>query len=198
MRRWKMLLAVAMLATVTCANAAAPTKTEAHGAPDRDIPGWTISSAVPTGWTGDCCLYAKAIGVDYVVYKGDWSGDPDRVMVLNVWPRKLATLDDEWQADRKQYLQRDPAAKNTTFVIDNPVGMQCHGLLYEGTDHVDDVVVFCDPGPNTGIRLSWSVTIKANDPLRTETLSLFKQVVQQSAYSHYVPAARSTTTKTGH
>ena len=83
-------------------------------------------------------------------------------MVLNVWPAKLATLDAERKADRARYLQLDPAGK----VSDIPAiaaPMPCAANVYEGSDHIDDVVVFCDPGKASGIRLSWSMTLAAND-----------------------------------
>jgi hypothetical protein len=52
----------------------------------------------------DCCTYASAIGVNYVLYQGDWTGKPDRVIVLNVWPSKLPSLDVELQDDQQALL----------------------------------------------------------------------------------------------
>jgi hypothetical protein len=106
------------------------------------------------------------------------------VMVLNVWPRKLPTLAAEWRADRKHYLSLDPRAKVMAFPVDNS-SMRCHGMLYQGSDHVDDAVVFCDPGKITGIRYSWSMTIAANDPQRQKLVALFRQVVKKSLYMTY-------------
>ena len=150
------------------------------------VPGWSIRTEQPDGWTQDCCAYAKAIGVNLVLYKGEWSGEPDRVMVLNVWPAKLATLDAELQEDRKRYLQRDPAGKVSALSLVN-AGMPCQGVLYQGNDHKDDAVVFCDPGKASSIRLSWSMTLAHDDASRQELLALFKRVVEQSRYLAYQP-----------
>ncbi|MFC5742724.1 hypothetical protein [Dyella tabacisoli] len=156
-----------------------------YGKPDGKVAGWGIATDLPSGWTQDCCQYAQAIGVNLVLYRGEWTGEPERVMVLNVWPQKLPSLDAEWQDDQKRYLQRDPTAKVSTFAVHNPA-MACHGLLFQGTDHKDDVVVFCDPGKATGVRLSWSMTMSAADPTRQSVLALFSQVVEQSSYMKYV------------
>ena len=156
-----------------------------HGKPDGHIPGWAIVTGAPKGWTVDCCTYAEAIGVNAVLYQGVWTGKPQRVMVLNVWPRKLPTLAAEVQADRKQYRQADPAAKVTAMVVHDPA-MRCAATLYQGTDHVDDVVVFCDPGKASGIRLSWSVSFDDGDPAQRALLDDFMRVVAASRYMHYV------------
>jgi hypothetical protein len=148
----------------------------ARGARDGNAPAWAISVATPAGWTRDCCTYARAIGVNAVLYQGEWSGKPQRVMVLNVWPRKLATLADEVQADRKRYLQHDPAGKTATFAVRHRA-MPCEASVYQGSDHIDDVLVFCDPGAASGVRLSWSMTIDANDAARRALLDDFMQVV---------------------
>jgi hypothetical protein len=148
----------------------------ARGARDGNAPAWAISVATPAGWTRDCCTYARAIGVNAVLYQGEWSGKPQRVMVLNVWPRKLATLADEVQAGRKRYLQHDPAGKTATFAVRHRA-MPCEASVYQGSDHIDDVLVFCDPGAASGVRLSWSMTIDANDATRRALLDDFMQVV---------------------
>jgi len=159
----------------------------AYGKADGAAQGWAINTIRPAGWTSDCCQYARAIGVNLVMYRGDWTGEPDRVIVLNVWPRKLPTLEAEWQDDRKHYLQADPAGKFDPFnVAPNPrKGMKCSGGIYHGTDHVDDVVVFCDPGKATGIHLSWSMTLAAAGTDRAQVLDQFRQVVEQSFYMRY-------------
>jgi len=154
------------------------------GGADESVPGWSIVTVPPAGWTSDCCQYARAIGVNQVFYQGDWTGNPDRVMVLNVWPRKLPSLKAERQADQTQYLKKDPKATVSPFPLSG-TAMTCDGVLYQGTDHVDDVVVFCDPGKAAGIRLSWSMTVAANDPQRASVLALFRQVVQKSRYTKY-------------
>lgn len=159
----------------------------AYGKADGAAPGWAISAPVPSGWTSDCCDYAQAIGVNAVLYHGTWTGKPERVMVLNVWPRKLPTLAAEWRADRKHYLGLDPRAKVTAFPVGNP-SMPCHGLLYQGTDHLDDAVVFCDPGKVAGVRYSWSMTVAANDPQRKQLLARFRQLVGKSRYMVYTHA----------
>lgn len=180
MRRvvWMLIL----LASATLAHAAAPTDNVlARGARDGDAPAWAIAVAAPAGWTRDCCMYAKAIGVDAVLYKGEWTGKPQRVMVLNVTPRKLPTLAGEVQADRKHFLQADPAAKVAGFMVQHRT-MPCEATVYQGTDHVDDVVVFCDPGKDSGVRLSWSMTFDDADPTRRPLLDDFMQVVVASRY----------------
>jgi hypothetical protein len=176
-----------------CAGAAvmaapADNVVQAHGPADGKAPAWSITTIAPAGWTKDCCTYASAIGVNYVLYQGEWTGKPDRVMVLNVWPAKLDSLDDELQDDRKHYLQRDPSGKVNPFAVQNR-HTPCRGVLYAGTDHVDDVVVFCDPGKTAGIRYSWSMTVSETDPMRQSVLESFKQVVEHSSYAQYVPAS---------
>ena len=180
MRRVLSLLALGMVATL--AQAATPVdNTLARGARDGDTPAWVITAATPAGWTRDCCTYARAIGVDAVLYQGEWSGNPQRVMVLNVWPRKLPTLAAEVEADRKRYLQHDPAGKVSGFAVRHPA-MPCEATVYSGSDHVDDVVVFCDPGTASGVRLSWSMAFDAADPSRRALLGDFMQVVVASRW----------------
>lgn len=170
----------------TLAHATTPTDNVlAHGARDGDTPAWAISVVAPSGWTRDCCTYAHAIGVDAVLYQGEWSGKPQRVMVLNVSPRKLPTLTAEVQADRKRYLQHDPAGKVSDVFVRNPT-MPCEASVYQGSDHVDDVVVFCDPGQASGIRLSWSMAFDDADPSRRALLDDFMRVV---VATHYAPDA---------
>ncbi len=159
----------------------------AQGAKDGAVPAWTIRAIAPSGWTADCCTYAKAIGVNFVLYRGEWTGHPQQVMVLNVWPRKLSTLDAEIQADRKHFLQADPAATINNINMRNP-RMPCRATLYQGTDHVDDIVVFCEPARASGIRWSWSMTLDAADPARRALLDAFMRVVMAS---RYVPAGSS-------
>ncbi|MBE1159001.1 hypothetical protein [Dyella acidiphila] len=187
LRWWPMCL----LAVVGVATAAAPADNaiDAHGPADGQAPAWRISSTAPTSWTRDCCTYASAIGVNYVLYQGEWTGKPDRVMVLNVWPSKLPSLEAELQDDRKHYLQVDPAGKAGDFPVSNP-RMPCKGVMYTGSDHVDDVVVFCDPGQDAGIRYSWSMTVGQGDPQAKAALDAFRQVVEHAAYAKYAaPAA---------
>jgi hypothetical protein len=45
--------------------------------------------------------------------------------------------------------------------------------------------VFCDPGKATGIRLSWSMTLAANDAQRASVMALFQQVIASSRYTKY-------------
>lgn len=191
MRVWLWFVLLAIAAAAHAAAPAAGQHVTAQGAPDGAVPGWAISTAAPVGWTADCCTYAKAIGVNFVLYQGDWTGEPERVMVLNVWPRKLSTLADEWQADQKHFLQRDPLAKVSMFPLVHPL-MPCHGLLYQGTDHIDDMVVFCDPGKASGIRLSWSMAVADDDARRPRVTALFQQVIEQSLYAKYRQATPPT------
>ena len=124
-----------------------------------------------------------------MLYQGEWTGQPERVMVLNTWPRKLATLADEVAADRRQYLQRDVAGKATGLRIGNP-HMACAGMLYQGSDHVDDVVVFCDPGKASGIRLSWSMSFADNDTARRPLLDAFMRVATDARYERYAETSK--------
>jgi len=195
MKRW--CWGLLLLLVMSVAQAATGDKTAAvSGAADHDIPAWTLRTDVPDGWTQDCCMYAKAIGVNLVLYKGEWTGEPDRVMVLNVWPSKLSSLEAEMQEDRHHYLDRDPSGKASVFAVDNK-SMTCRGVLYEGTDHKDDVVVFCDPGLITGIRLSWSMALAHDDAQKRDLLALFRQVAEQSLYLKQ-PAAKTGAAKTQH
>jgi hypothetical protein len=182
----RVLLVLALCGIAALAQAATPADNVlAHGARDGDTPAWAISVVTPSGWTRDCCTYAHAIGVDAVLYQGEWSGKPQRVMVLNVSPRKLPTLAAEVQADRKRYLQHDPAGKVSDVVVRNST-MPCEASVYQGSDHVDDVVVFCDPGQASGVRLSWSMAFDAADPSRRALLDDFMRVV---VATHYAPDA---------
>lgn len=167
-----------------------------YGNADRDVPGWAINIGVPKGWTVDCCTYASAIGVNAVLYQGEWTGKPERVMVLNVWPSRLPALADEVQADRKHYSQLDPVAKITNLPIHHPT-MSCEATVYEGSDRTDDAVVFCDPGKATGIRLSWSITFVDRDPMRQQLLDEFMRVVVASRYMHYVASPKAMPPKHG-
>ncbi len=176
-RRW-LAPAIALL-LVGQASAAQPIV--ASGRADGTVPAWTVTAQAPDGWTADCCTYARAIGVDAVVYRGEWSGEPQRVMVLNVWPAKLATLDAELAADRSGYLRRDPAGRALTLPIAHP-SMRCAANVYEGSDRVDDMVVFCDPGQASGIRLSWSLTLSADDHRRRALLDELLAVVRSTGY----------------
>ena len=190
-RIFLMLVLCVLAALAQAATPAAADNVLARGARDGDAPAWAIATVTPAGWTRDCCTYAKAIGVDAVLYQGEWTGKPQRVMVLNVSPRKLPTLADEVQADRKHFMQADPAAKVTDLTVKHP-SMPCAATVYQGSDHVDDVVVFCDPGKGSGIRLSWSMTLDDADPMRRILLDDFMQVVVASRYQRdVVPTATS-------
>ncbi|HEU4670384.1 MAG TPA: hypothetical protein VFR91_06735 [Dyella sp.] len=153
----------------------------ASGRADGPVPAWTVTAQAPDGWTADCCTYARAIGVDAVVYRGEWSGQPQRVMVLNVWPAKLASLDAELAADRTNYLHRDPAGRVLALPIAHP-SMRCASNVYEGSDRIDDMVVFCDPGRAPGVRLSWSMTLSADDARRRALLDELLAVVRDTRY----------------
>lgn len=176
---------VALLAVAASAQASLPDNLLALGARDGKAPAWAIAVDTPAGWTRDCCTYARAIGVNAVLYQGEWTGKPQRVMVLNVWPSKLSDLAAELQADRKRYLELDPAGKTSSFAVRHP-DMSCEASVYEGSDHVDDVLVFCDPGEASGIRLSWSMSFDDNDPSRRALLDAFMRVVVASHYVRHV------------
>lgn len=181
--------AVGTAALPTTAASSSGQPASASGAADGHAPGWTIRTVAPAGWTADCCTYARAIGVNLVLYQGDWSGQPDRVMVLNVWPRVLPGLPAEAQADRKRYLARDPAARVGGFPLRHRT-MRCAATVFQGTDRVDDVVVFCEPGKASGIRLSWSLSFADSDPTRAALLDAFMRVVVATRYE---PAAAPAT-----
>ncbi len=172
---------------------AAASSFSAHGAADGKAPAWTIAAHAPDDWTADCCHFARAIGVSEVVYRGEWSGEPSRVMVLNVWPSILPSLQAEILADRKRFKQRDPAATISHFTLRHP-GMRCAANVFEGSDNLDDIVVFCDPGARAGIRLSWSMTLADADPQRATLLAQLMDVVMSSRYAG-TPARRSTGAK---
>ena len=177
----RLLAAWCVLAFAATSFAAAAPPLIVHGARDGNAPAWALRAPAPAGWTADCCLYARAIGVNAVLYRGEWSGKPQRVMVLNVWPRKLPSLAAEVAADRARYLQLDPAGKTSSFTVRHR-SMPCTAAVYEGSDRVDDVLVFCDPGRATGIRLSWSMTLDANDPAQRSLLEDFMRVVVGTRY----------------
>lgn len=183
-RTWAWLVAAFALLLAVPAMAAAPSGerlVEVHGARDGAVPAWTITTMAPAGWTDDCCSYAAAIGVNFVLYAGEWTGKPQHVMVLNVWPRKLPSLQAEIQADRKHYLQYDPAGKIDDLAVRHQT-MSCAGTVYRGSDKIDDVVVFCDPGAASGIRLSWSVSFDDGDAGQRALLDRFMRVVVASRY----------------
>ncbi|MGP1664719.1 MAG: hypothetical protein ACTS5I_02140, partial [Rhodanobacter sp.] len=114
--------------------------------------------------------------------------EPQRVLVLNVWPYKDPTLGAEIKAGKQRYLQLDPAGKVATFAVRHPT-MTCEAVVYQGSDHINDMVMFCDPGAATGVRLSWSMTINANDPLQRSLLNDFMQVVMATRYQRQSPSA---------
>lgn len=156
-----------------------------YGGGNGEIPGWAIFTDLPTGWMSDCCTRAKAIGVNLVLYKGEWTGKPEKVILLNVWTAKAPTLSVDFQRDRKQYLTSYPTAKEAAFPIANTHKLACLGSIYQRDDNKDDVVVFCEPDRASHIRLSWSMLIAGNDPERQEVLVEFKRVVEQSLYMKY-------------
>lgn len=188
MKRWCWGLVLLLLVSMA---QAAPVEKDAivAGVADRDIPAWTLRAPTPDGWTQDCCMYAKAISVNLVMYKGEWTGDPERVMVLNVWNAKLSSLEAELQDDRHHYLERDPAGKVSMFAVDNK-SVTCRGVLLEGSDHKDDAVVFCDPGLASGIRFSWSLTLAHDDAQKADLLALFRHVAEQSQYTRQASAGQ--------
>jgi len=188
MKRWWVLLLV-LLSTLGHAGGVDKDRSVmVFGKADGDVPGWSVVTDRPDGWTQDCCMYAKAIGVNLVLYQGEWTGEPERVMVLNVWPSKLSSLEAELQDDRHHYLARDPSAKVETLGVDNKF-MACRGVHFEGTDHKDDLVVFCDPGLATGIRFSWSMTLAHDDPNKAELMAAFQGVVEHAKYLKYTEQA---------
>lgn len=192
--RLMLALLLVVLAPLAYAKSADAQAVMVYGKADGKAPGWAIMTSMPLGWHNDCCTYAAAIGVNLVLYQGEWTGKPERVMVLNVWPSKFPTLEAEMQDDRQHYLQSDPHGKVDEFVVINPHTIACQGVLYHGSDHVDDTVVFCDPGKQSGIRYSWSMTLSANDPNRQALIDAFKQVVQHSSYMTYVQGSTPTHT----
>ena len=173
--------AIVALLLLSAPTFAADKPAEAHGAADGAIPAWTVSTQAPAGWTADCCEYAKAIGVNMVLYAGDWTGEPNRVIVLNVWPAKLATLDGEWKDDQKHYLERDPAGKISPFDVHN-AQLNCRGFFYHGSDRVDDLLAFCDPGKQAGSRFSWSMSLASNDPQRDALMADFRHAVEATVW----------------
>ena len=192
MTRRLLILLLCTLAPLASAKQADGQGVLVYGKADGQVPAWAIRTQLPAGWTDDCCKYAAAIGVNLVLYRGEWTGKPERVMVLNVWTAKSPTLAAEIQDDRQHYLHSDPHGKADAFPVASPSSIACKGVLYHGSDHVDDAVVFCDPGKASGIRYSWSMTVEASDPDRRQLLDAFKQVVQHSAYQAYAQRAAPT------
>jgi hypothetical protein len=198
MRRLWLVLLLTALAPLAYAKGTDAKDVLVYGKPDGNVPGWAISTDLPKGWTHDCCTYAATIGANLVLYQGAWTGKPERVMVLNVWTAKLPTLDAELQDDRQHYLQADAHGRANAFPLANPRAIACQGVLYQGSDHIDDVVVFCDPGKKSGIRYSWSMTVSAADPNRQALIDTFKQVVRDSVYMTYVPESKPSHTAAKH
>lgn len=186
MRRLWLVLLLSAMASLAYAKGIDAQSVLVHGKAGGEAPGWAVRADLPKGWTQDCCTYAATIGANLVLYQGAWTGKPERVMVLNVWPAKLPTLDAELQDDRQHYLQSDAHGKANAFPLTSPRALACQGVFYQGSDHIDDVVVFCDPGKRSGIRYSWSMTVGAADPNRQALIDTFKQVVRDSAYMTYV------------
>ncbi|KGI76917.1 hypothetical protein [Oleiagrimonas soli] len=175
----------------TAAQAASPTgkSAVAYGRAGDKWPGWSIVTDVPAGWTADCCDHARWVGVPMVIYRGEWTGKPEGVMVLNVWLSDGKTLGQDLDKDRSEYLRRDPKATVAVLSAPEPKGVTCVGVRYRGSDRVEDAVVFCDPGKRTGIHYSWSISIGAKDPQRAAKLTAFERVVTHSRYLRYDPAS---------
>ena len=121
----KLLIALALLAPFAAVAATSASDVLATDVRDGKAPAWAVAVASPPGWTRDCCTYAKANGVDAV--------------------------------------------------------------LYQGSDHIDDAVVFCDPGAASGIRLSWSMSFADADPAQRPLLDAFMQVATDARYERYTP-----------
>ncbi|GAB3024560.1 MULTISPECIES: hypothetical protein [Oleiagrimonas] len=161
----------------------------AYGRAGDKWPGWSIVTDVPSGWTADCCDHARWVGVPMVIYRGDWTGKPEGVMVLNVWLSHGQTLEQDLDKDRDEYRRRDPKATIAALSMPTPRGVTCSGVRYHGSDGVEDAVMFCDPGQRTGIHYSWSISIGEKNPQRAATLNAFAQVVAHSRYLRYDPAS---------
>jgi hypothetical protein len=153
---------------------------------------------VPQGWTSDCCMYAKAIGVNLALYQGEWTGKPERVILLNVWGRTLPTLQAELDSDRKQYMQRDPKATVDALPVMTKANMTCKGVFYRGSDHEDDAVVFCEPPKSSNLRLSWSMTVADADPERADLLKTFIAIAGKGLYMACNSGCASTLKAKGH
>jgi hypothetical protein len=151
--------------------------------------GWAISASVPAGWVADCCNHAKAIGVNLALFQGPWTGKPDGVILLTVWPVKRPTLQADMDADLAHYRKTHPAVITEPLAVSNS-RMTCQGVfyLYHASGHADDVAAFCDPGTATGIRLSWSMSVASNDPRREALLTAFRQVVGDARYMELIDA----------
>lgn len=160
--------------------------------------GWGILADVPQGWTSDCCTYAKAIGVNLAMYQGEWTGKPERVILLNVWDRTLPTLQAELDTDRKQYMERDPKATIESLPITTSANMACKAVFYHGSDHEDDAVAFCEPPESSGVRLSWSMTVADGDPERSNLLKIFARVAGRANYMSCSSGCSSTPNTRGH
>ena len=160
-----------------------------NGRADHAMPPWSITAPKPDGWTADCCGYAKNLHVNLVMYAGQWTGKPERVMILTTWPANAQLLDDVLKSDQEDYLKKNPAGKVVPFPIANKGGLTCRGQMYAGLEgKLDDFVVFCQPqDKSSGLQLSWSMQLAGDDPSRQQILAWFKQVVEGSSYAPYVP-----------
>lgn len=190
------VIAVVLLG-LACASAAMADPPAGHtviayGRAGKHLPGWSLASSLPKGWTSDCCDHARWVGVPLVLYRGDWTGKPEGVIVLNVWLADGKALRADVAEDRRKYLKRDAAATTAPLAFDTPRGMACRGLAYHGSDRVDDAVVFCDPGKHTGIHYSWSIGVSRANPERARLLADFRQVVADTVYTRYIPGKSPT------
>jgi hypothetical protein len=182
MRRRLFAAALLGLASLSLASAADTVPAQAHGVADGTVPAWTIRTQAPAGWTQDNDNVARWIGAPLTLYQGKWDGKPERVIVLNVWPRQLPSLTDEWGADQKQVLQRDPKAVIAPLAL-GKTALNCRGFVYHGSDQIDDALAFCEPDAASGIRLSWSMAVATGDPAHAQLLAHFLRVVEASRYA---------------
>ena len=142
--------------------------------------GWAALVSVPPGWDSDCCDLARAHHVNLLVFPHAWDrGSPDSVMQLLVWIQPKASLDADFQADAKAYLERFPGIEAQAFALTAP-GRACRGAVYIGGDEVRDYVVFCDPGNGLDFHYSWSMQLQGAHADRNALENAFRAVVAQT------------------
>ena len=172
-----MLLAaagVACAADAPAGSAAAPNSAIVYG------DGWAEIVAVPAGWESDCCRRAPERGVNLLVYPHGWDGkSDDRVMSLTVWTKSRPTLDADWDADAKDYLEHFPGVAAQPFPV-SLAARRCRSAVYTGSDSLREYVVFCDAGQDLNFRFAWSMRTEGEPADRAQLENLFRAVVAQT------------------
>ena len=179
----KAFLLVSALACVASSAAAQSTGsgTIVYGGDPSD--GWAFTVSAPPGWKLDCCERTQDLDANLLVFPENWNGkDPDRVMVLTVWPKERADVDADWQADAIDYFAHFPGLTSITY--DTQVqDAACVSASYSSADHISDHVVFCDPGSDWHYRFAWSMSLRASSATAA-TEAAFRETVASTSPMH--------------